>query len=227
MHDGGVVASASDLARGLSALFDGTLLPESLAVLATTPSSTAFGPVGYGLGLRLGSLAGHRKFGHTGGILRVWACATHYPDDSLTIAVLLNTDGFETESASAIEAKVARVMLGIPEPTFGEVALTATQRDALCGTFEHFEEGKVSRFERYVESGRLMERNVASGEAYPLRHLGDGVFGDPEWGEMRLISELSEVPARVITTTTGGLFYGTTYRVAPEPSPIDDAESTQ
>jgi len=216
VHDGGVVASAADLARGLAALFDGTLLPESLAVLATTPSSTAVGPVGYGLALRLGSLEGHRKFGHTGGQQSIWACATHYPDDSLTIAVLLNTDGFEGPGAATIEARVARAMLGLPEPTFDEVALTDAQRDALCGTFEQVDEGKAARYERYVENGRLMERDLQSGEAFPLRHLGGGVFGDREWGELRLVSDLAEAPARVITVMTGGLFYGTAYRVEPD-----------
>jgi hypothetical protein len=106
-------------------------------------------------------------------------------------------------------------MLGLPEPVFKEVELSAAQRMALCGVFEQVEEGVASLFERYVEGGRLIERNLQSGEAYPLQHLGGGVFGSRDWGELRLVSDLEKTPARVITVTSGGLFYGTAYRVAP------------
>ena len=49
---------------------------------------------GYGLGTRLGDTAGHRKLGHTGGGTSNKAVLARYPDDDVTIAVLLNTEAY-------------------------------------------------------------------------------------------------------------------------------------
>lgn len=210
--DGGLCASAADLALAVEALLgdDRIAAPDSMA----QASMTSFGPVDYGLGVRLGDLDGRRKRGHTGGTRRTWAAVAHYPEDGVTIAVLLNTDGFAGPGAADVEARVARAVLGLPEPGFTEAALTAGQRDALSGTFEQIEEGVRSRFVRFVRGDTLFERNLGSGDAYALRHLGQGVFGHPDWNELRLVSNLDEPEGRTIIVRSGGMFSGIAYRVA-------------
>jgi hypothetical protein len=162
--------------------------------------------------VRLGSLDGHPKLGHTGGYDNIVAAAAYYPDDSLAVVVLLNTDG--AVEASDIEARVARLALGLPAPSFKEAPLTPEQMERLSGTFEMISEGERKRLERYVASGRLMERRVAPGaEPYELRHVGQGTFADPDWGELRLVSPLGTDSVRTIVETWGGFFGDIAYRV--------------
>jgi hypothetical protein len=58
-----------------------------------------------------------------------------------------------------------------------------------------------------------MEQRLPDGEPYALHHLGDGVFGRPEWNELRVRSDLREPVPATITTTGGGFFFNVAYRV--------------
>jgi CubicO group peptidase (beta-lactamase class C family) len=210
--DGGLSSTVLDLATVLHGVFGGGLLrPESVEQMCR-PSPTRYGDMGYGLGVRLGALDGHRKLGHTGGYDRIVAAAAYYPDDSLAVVVLLNTDG--AVDASDIEARVARLALGLPAPSFAEVPLTPAQMERLSGTFEMNSEGETKIFQRYVARGQLMERRVApDAEPDALRLVGGGTFAHPDWGEMRLVSPLEKDTVRTIVETWGGFFGDVAYRV--------------
>src|SRR5690606_2404843 len=111
-------ASALDLARLMNALAKGRLLPREQIEAMWEPTRLADGTtVPYGLGTRLGALDGHRKVGHTGGIDAYQGVLAHYPDDGLTVTVLINTEfaGGAAVDALSIEAEVARAALGLPE----------------------------------------------------------------------------------------------------------------
>jgi CubicO group peptidase (beta-lactamase class C family) len=210
--DGGLSSSALDVAALLHALFGGTLLRSESVEQMIHPSPTGYGDVGYGLGVRLGSLDGHRKLGHTGGYDSIVAAAAYYPDDSLAVVVLLNTDG--AVEASDIEARVARLALGLPAPSFEEAPLTPEQLEWLSGTFEMISEGERKRFELYAARGRLMERRVApDAKPFALNHVGGGTFAHPDWGELRLVSPLGTDSVRTIVETWGGFFGDIAYRI--------------
>jgi CubicO group peptidase (beta-lactamase class C family) len=211
--DGGLCASAADLARAAEAVFARALLSDASRTALVRRTSTARGEVDYGLGARLGALDGHLKWGHTGGMQRSWASVAHYPDDSLTIAVLVNTDGYSGPGAVDLEARIARIVLGIATPEFAGAPLPAARREALCGTFDLLEEGERKRFLRFASGDSLMEQRLPDGEPYALHHLGDGVFGRPEWNELRVRSDLREPVPATITTTGGGFFFNVAYRV--------------
>lgn len=210
--EGGLSSSALDVAAALQGIFGGVLLrPESVEQMVR-PSPTGYGDMGYGLGVRLGSLDGYRKLGHTGGYESTLAAAAYYPDDSLAVVVLLNTDG--AVEAWDLEARVARLALGLSAPSFEEMPLTAEQMERLTGTFEMVSEGEKKRFEVYAASGLLMERRVVPGaEPFALRHVGAGTFANPDWGELRLVSPLGTDRAQTIVETWGGFFGDVAYRV--------------
>jgi hypothetical protein len=72
---------------------------------------TALGPpgspsanVGYGYGLMISEVDGHRKVAHGGGINGFRTQLAHYPDDDLIVTVLVNADG----NPGAIEAQIAK-----------------------------------------------------------------------------------------------------------------------
>lgn len=113
---GSVCATASDLVRWEHALSAGRALsPASLAVMNARPIVRSGGSmlqVDYGLGRAFGVFCGRRKSGHTGSGAGITAMLARYPDDDLTIAVLINTAGPGVPDAPALEARIASELLG-------------------------------------------------------------------------------------------------------------------
>jgi CubicO group peptidase (beta-lactamase class C family) len=94
---GGLVSTASDLARFGTALLEGRLISEAMlrAMLTerTVPDSvgTERG-TGWGLGLAVGERNGHRVAGLNGGQAGVSAALTMVPQRDLVIAAIANRD---------------------------------------------------------------------------------------------------------------------------------------
>lgn len=63
----------------------------------------------YGLGVELGDLQGHPKFGHGGKFGGFNSALAHYPDNDLTIAVLANGP----LAAHVLEREIAAAVLGV------------------------------------------------------------------------------------------------------------------
>lgn len=93
--------------------------------------------VDYGLGTRLGELQGHRIFGHTGNGGGFNNVLEYYPDDDLTIVVLINSDSSVT--ALTIAGRIARSVLNIPPTTISEHPLSEGEIISLSGKFESAE----------------------------------------------------------------------------------------
>lgn len=210
--DGGMVSTVLEVATTLRGLFEGRILQSATVEQMTRPTHTSCGAIDYGLGLRLGTLDGHSKRGHTGGHDGILAAAAYYPDDSLAVVVLLNTDG--SADATDIEARVARLWLGIPAPAPSEARLAASEMEEIAGIYEMLGEGPSRRYEIYVENGRLIERRVApDATPVPLRHVGGEVFANADWGETRLVSKHRARPCGMLIETWGGFFGDVAYRV--------------
>lgn len=210
--DGGISSTAIEVAAVLRGLFSGGLLKSESIAQMTRRTPTTYGDMDYGFGVRLGSLDGHPKIGHTGGYESVVACAAYYPEDSLAVVVLLNTDG--AQGATDIEARIARLVLGIPAPSLSRVRLDPDQIQRLSGTYEMRSEGHVKRFELFERGGRLFERRVAPGaEPSALVHVGNGTFANPDWGELRLVATLEGARNEMILETWGGFFGDVAYRI--------------
>ncbi|MFP4425969.1 MAG: serine hydrolase domain-containing protein [Spirochaetaceae bacterium] len=91
---GGVVSTPGEMARFLSALFEGRLLTE-----ATVERMTAYAEareermpemIGYGLGMRVVKIEGEILYGHTGTIPGFGASLFHWPEKSMIIALAAN-----------------------------------------------------------------------------------------------------------------------------------------
>ena len=155
---GAICATATDLLKWQAALDAGSVLSASSLKLMRTPTILADSmSVDYGLGTRLGSLEGHRVVGHTGGGGGYGAALESFPDDHLTVAVLINTEG---APALTLAADVARLVLGLPEKkTLPNLPVPKEELDALVGATFDSDEGVVENFAR---DGKLYFRVPSS-----------------------------------------------------------------
>jgi len=113
--NGGLFTTVGDLLRwernfasprvGSAALLASMAVPPALPGGATTV---------YGFGLQNDSHDGHRAIAHSGGDPGASAYAARYPDDDLAVAVLCNSDEFDSVD---LAHQVANVYLGAPAGT--------------------------------------------------------------------------------------------------------------
>jgi CubicO group peptidase (beta-lactamase class C family) len=94
MPDGGMISTATDLVRLVTALVDGDLLARDTALAMRTPQGPASTePQQYGYGLILGVEDGRvRTVGHGGGDPGVSALLTHDLPTRTTVVTLCNQD---------------------------------------------------------------------------------------------------------------------------------------
>jgi D-alanyl-D-alanine carboxypeptidase len=145
---GAVCATAEDLLKWQAALDSGSVLSASSLKLMRTPTTLNDGTlIDYGLGTRLGSVDGHRMFGHTGSGGGFNSLLESLPDDHLTIVVLMNT-GYGAGPSLALGRASARAMLGLPEKkTLLDLPVPKEELAALVGRYDS-DEGPVENFER-------------------------------------------------------------------------------
>lgn len=168
--DGGLCGHARDVARWTRLLHTGKVVsPASHALMtaATPVSSHAAAP--YGFALSLIEPDGRRKIAHGGAMLGFSAMAAWYPDDDVTIVVLTNRG---EAGADGVERRVARGVLGVPEPTRAPVALTAAERARALGTYDIgiFDVRIVAR------GGDLWLEAQPPAPTTKLTHIGGGRF---------------------------------------------------
>jgi CubicO group peptidase (beta-lactamase class C family) len=173
---GAVCATATDVLTWQAALDGGRVVTEASLKQMRTPTKLSDGtPIDYGLGTRIGSLQGHRVFGHTGGG-GFNAIVEDFPDDHVTIAVLTNTG-----SAFSIAAAVARAVLGLAKPVLRDAAVSKHDARALTGTFDS-DEGPV---EAFVRDGKLRFRVPEQRGDGPMFREPDGTFAIDDTVEVR------------------------------------------
>jgi D-alanyl-D-alanine carboxypeptidase len=108
---GGLCSTVLDLVRFAAALDAGRIVSAPMLQAMRTPTRLSTGmEVDYGFGTRLGRTGPHRKAGHTGGGQSNKAVLARYPDDDVTVAVLLNTERSNAAvTATDIEEQVERL----------------------------------------------------------------------------------------------------------------------
>jgi CubicO group peptidase (beta-lactamase class C family) len=171
---GGLCSSVSDLVKWERALEDGRVItPASLKLMRASTTLAGGTEIGYGLGTRLGDTAGHRKLGHTGGGTSNKAVLARYPDDDVTIAVLLNTEAYNARvTAMEIESGVARLLFGVPGPA-APATLSVEQLARYSGAYD--ETGRVTRIVLDPQQPRL-----TAGGFGPLLPEGGDAFVDED-----------------------------------------------
>ena len=142
-------------------LKSGTLLPYSLGCLA------------------IADFEGHRKIGHPGDIFGFSAQYAWYPDDDVTIVLLSNIQ-YGGISIVSVEQKIARVVLGLPQPVIVDAPLPAADAARFSGSYALGEiRFAVDAMRFTVKDGGLRVGFVKGGESgpgIPLRYQGRGDF---------------------------------------------------
>ena len=91
LGDGGIYASAEELARWSAALERNTVISAASCAAATTPATLASGKLtSYGFGWFLDSYRGHPRQRHEGDSIGFRTAIQRYPDARLTVVVLVN-----------------------------------------------------------------------------------------------------------------------------------------
>lgn len=170
---GALCSTALDLVTWQRALEHGKVItPASLEKMRTEKLLADGSPSGYGYGVFISDLAGHHRIEHAGGINGFVSELARYPADDLTIVVLANT---ETHAPSQLEARIARVMLGLPEPDKKDLPLSGSERTKLVGSFELQGMAKGMRGKIFVD-GETLQIQLMNQPPVRMLYQGDGTF---------------------------------------------------
>jgi CubicO group peptidase (beta-lactamase class C family) len=202
--DGGLCSTVGDLVRLPAMLESGKIVTAaSLATMKERTSLASGVQIDYGLGVRRGVLEDHALWGHTGGMLSYWAVLARYPDDNVTIAVLVNTDGGDAD-ALTVAGKVARVVLELGEPALADIPVTPVEAASFSGDYRRESE----RFRIYSEAGRLYREVEGSGRPPGrLLHQGQGRFAfTAEYPMDRLVFHIVDGRAMGTSEYYNGIF---------------------
>jgi CubicO group peptidase (beta-lactamase class C family) len=131
---GALGSSVVDLLTWQQSLVENRLISEDSYEKMTTPATLNDGSkTTYGYGLAIGNLEGRRKISHGGGINGFSTQLSHYPEDGLTVVVLCNSG---SASPGALESRIARAVLGIPEKIVEVVPLSETELEVYAGVYD-------------------------------------------------------------------------------------------
>jgi len=112
---GAICSTASDLVRWSNLMVSGAVVrPESYAAMTAPTTLTNNTVAPYGLGFFLQKQLGRPQVWHTGGINGFFSSLVHFPDEDITIAVIINANPTPPGvSAHLIAMAVARAALGV------------------------------------------------------------------------------------------------------------------
>lgn len=139
MYGAGELAmTASDLAKWDIAMIDQTLLqPASWRAMQTEVVLNDGLGSGYGLGVFVGKLDGHRMISHDGEVMGFTAGNMIFPDDKIAVVVLTNQDAVNT--FDVIGEGIAKALFEVHDPA-------ATQALAQAkAIFANLQQGRIDR----------------------------------------------------------------------------------
>jgi D-alanyl-D-alanine carboxypeptidase len=130
-------ASAADLVKYRRAVFKSAATSEQLRDLITTTGTFPDGvKQRYALGaLTISDFHGHRKWGHSGSITGFASYHDYFPDDDITVVVLVNANGAPI-SPGSLAVKMAREIYSVPQPEDTEVRVTEKLLESYVGRYE-------------------------------------------------------------------------------------------
>lgn len=109
---GALCSSAGDLLRWNEALAAGRVVsPQSYARMTTSVDPRNTPPPGYGYALVLDTFEGRRRIWHNGAILGFMSHLAGYPDEQLSVVVLVNAMHLSRDLATEIADQVARAVM--------------------------------------------------------------------------------------------------------------------
>jgi len=202
---GAICGDVTDLLKWQAALAGGRVVSSWETMRKPTVLSDGT-EIDYGFGTRLGSIEGHRCYGHTGGGGGFSNVLLSLPDDHLTVVVLKNTEG--ALPSTTIAARIVRAILKLSPPAEKDLLLSDEEVARFAGTFDS-DEGAI---EAIARENRLWARAAgSSGEGDRMRYQGDGVVALGEESLVRFRPRQGK--AQWGMGYEGGLFLGAARRI--------------
>ena len=156
---GSLCSSVGDLVAWTRLLHSGKIVSPASFQAMTVPVKLPSGrPMSYGYGLVSDTLGSHRRISHGGGINGFISSLAHFPNDSLTIAVLANTAPAPSDQ---LVDDIARVAFGMPPrspaPRPADLPIAADEAARLAGNYRIGWPDGVRRPTRiFADNGQLM-----------------------------------------------------------------------
>lgn len=202
---GALCATAMDLVRWDRALAGGRVVSAASYQAMTTPGRLENGEqTRYGYGLSIGSIGERRLVGHGGGINGFISYLGSIPSDSLTVAVLVNT---EVPLADQLAQRVLRAALGLPlvEPP-KDLPLSAEERSRYVGTYAlALPNGGTLELRVFEEGEKLTAQAVGPGQGpFQLMAQGNHVFTATFDPTVRLTFTVDGARATKVVLLQGG-----------------------
>lgn len=197
---GALCSTVGDLVAWTRALHGGRVVSASSLDAMTTPGTLPDGTdTGYGFGLSVGSLEGHPRIAHAGGINGFSSRLAHYPADDLTVAVLVNTRG---AGAEQVEDRIARKALGLPQPAVTDLPLSEAEARRYTGKYMVRQAGLPVQV--VWEDGQL-KAQPAGQPAFDLHHQGEHEFRASFDPNVRLVFRVEGAEAESFVLHQGGM----------------------
>jgi CubicO group peptidase (beta-lactamase class C family) len=205
---GALCSTVGDLVAWQRALAAGRVVNAESYRSMITPEGAATDR-GYGYGLSKDTLAGRVRIQHGGGINGFNSMLQYFPSDTLSIAVLANTNG---PWADRVANNIARAALGIPlvagPAKLADLPTTAEERARFAGTYRlALPNGRTLALRVFERDGKLMAQGDGQGET-PLRYQGNSVFGASFDPSMRLTFAPGTPAPKVILVQGGATIDG-------------------
>lgn len=178
---GAILSTVDDLLRYQQGVFEGSNVSAQTRERILTRDRFEDGAQNYyALGcLITRQFEGHRKFSHSGVISGFSSHYAYYPDDQLTIVVLTNLE-HGSVAPYALERKLARAALGLPQPTIVDVPLSDAEAKRFAGDYDVAPFTFITdRYGFVLRAGRLHLSYGGSASGAPLEPLsyqGKGRF---------------------------------------------------
>jgi D-alanyl-D-alanine carboxypeptidase len=183
-------ASAADLVKYRRAVFNSEATSAELLELVTTTETFPGGiPHRYALGaLVKRDFYGHPSWGHSGGITGFTTHHEYFPDDDLTVIVLVNANGAPI-SPGSLATKMAREIYSIPQPEQTTVEVSEQLLASYAGKYQMSPYRHFGEFINVVFKDGLLQLQLSDDENpqfMPLSAMPGNEFALPIDDEIRL-----------------------------------------
>ena len=202
---GALCSTVGDLVVWQRALAAGRVVKPVSYTAMTTPVGVAVGSA-YGYGLAADTLGGRKRVQHGGGINGFNSMLQYYPAESISIAVLGNTNGAWVDR---VADNIARAALGLKlvpaPPKLRDLATSAEERARFSGKYRVALPSGPLELRVFEKEGKLMMQ-VAGQPEIPLRYQGNSTFGASFDPGLRL-TFAAGTPAPKLTFSQRGLSF--------------------
>ena len=189
---GALCSTAGDLLRWQDALVHGRVVAPATYAQMTTPAVLTNGRrTTYGFALGVYSLHGHPVVEHSGGINGFSTDLAYYPADSVSVVVLLDTDGAD---AALLARQIAEAVIGMPDAGSRDLPLTSADRTRYVGAYS----APAGRPRVEERDGRLV---LVERRPHPLRYQGADRFVPADDHDVQVVFDVVDGQARSLTVT--------------------------